>query len=282
MRTIGLLPHEGKPEALAAAAVLVESLTRAGLAARMDRGSAARIGRPDLAAADGPFARGLDLAIALGGDGAFLRAARLVYPEGTPLFGVNFGHLGFLAEVEAHEMEKAVERFLAGDYRLEERLMVSAATGVHSPIVGLNDVVVARGGCHSRLISLAIELGGVTVTEYPADGLIVATPTGSTAYSLSAGGPILHPELPALVLTPVCAHALHARPLVIGAENKITVRVTSAHDEVVLIADGRETLRLKPGETVRFCRAEANTRLVRFSGTGFYDVLKERFKQGKL
>lgn len=281
MRTIGLLPHEGKTEAIQAAAELVKILERAGLEVRFDADTARRLGRPDLACA-APLGHGLDLLVSLGGDGTLLKAARRVYPEQTPIFGINFGHLGFLAEVEAREMHKAMDRILAGDYRLEERLMVSALRQDQAgALVGLNDAVIAKSG-GSSMISLEIILNGVSVTEFRADGLIVATPTGSTAYSLSAGGPIIHPGLPALVVTPVCAHSLHARPLVVGSNDSIAARITASHDEVVLVADGQESLALKTGDIVHFRRAEANTRLIRFAGPGFYDVLRDRFKAGRI
>lgn len=283
MRTVGLLPHEGKAEALEATGKLAETLDRAGLAIRIPARVAERLGRTECGFPDDSLADGLDLAISLGGDGALLRAARRVYPRQTPLFGVNFGHLGFLAEVGADQLTRAVERILAGDYRLEERLMVSARCGRDgaAPIVGLNDAVIAKGG-RSRMISLEIVLNGVSLTEYRADGLIVATPTGSTAYSLSAGGPILHPGLSVLVVTPVCAHSLHARPLVIGANDGIAVKVLAPHDEVLLVADGQEAVNLEPGETIQFGKAEVPTRLVRFGEHGFYDVLCQRLKEGKI
>ncbi|MCL6614884.1 MAG: NAD(+)/NADH kinase [Firmicutes bacterium] len=283
MRTVGLLPHEGKPEAIAAAGDLIEVLLSAGFVPRLEKGLAERLGFPRFGVEPAEFTKGLDLAIALGGDGALLRAARRVYPEEIPLFGINFGHVGFLAEVEAREVPEAVARLRAGDYRLEDRFMVRAGCARPDcpPVVGLNDVVIAKGG-HARMISLEIALNGVVLTEYRADGLIVATPTGSTAYSLSAGGPILHPALAALVVTPVCAHALHARPLVIGADDVVTVRVLAPHDEVILVADGQEAIALAPGDQVHFGRAEAVTRLVRFAGPGFYELLRERFREGKL
>lgn len=280
MRTVGLLPHQGKPEAMEAAAGLLETLERAGLDVRLEESVAASLGRPALGVPPSAFAPGLDLAIALGGDGALLRAARLVYPHQIPLFGVNFGHLGFLSEVEAQQLPAALARTLSGDFRLEDRLMVKASSR-GGTVVGLNDAVITRG-CRGHLIKLAIEVNGIPLTDYRADGLIVATPTGSTAYSLSAGGPILHPGVAALVLTPVCAHALHARPLVVGAEDGIAARILAPTDEVVLVADGHESLVVAGGETVEFGRAEAVTRLVSFREPGFYDILRERFKEGRL
>jgi len=266
-----------------ATAALIGVLTRVGLAVRLDPASATRLGRPELAVPADSFTSGLDLAIALGGDGALLRAARHVYPAQTPLFGINFGHLGFLAEVDARRVEEAVGRVLAGDFRLEERFMVSARCDRMSehPVVGLNDAVIAKGS-RARMISLEIVLNGISVTEYRADGLIVSTPTGSTAYSLSAGGPILHPCLSVFVVTPVCAHSLHARPLVIGAHDSIAVKVLAPDSEILLVADGQETVSLVPGDTIHFTRAEAVTRLVRFRGPEFYEVLRQKLTEGKI
>ncbi|MGE5528526.1 MAG: NAD(+)/NADH kinase [Patescibacteria group bacterium] len=281
MSAIGLLPHRAKPEAMAATAALAGKLAGAGVAVRLDAGTAAAIGRPELGY-DGDFADGLDLAIALGGDGALLHAARCVYPRQIPVFGINFGHLGFLAEVEAARLDEAVSRILSGDYRCEDRLMVEALPDKPGAgaVVGLNDAVITRIG--QGLVTLEVVLNGVALVEYRADALIVATPTGSTAYSLSAGGPILHPGVPALVITPVCAHSLHARPLVVSADDSIAVRVVHARDEVSLVADSRDGGRLRPGDTVRFGRAAAVTRLVRLRGLGFYDILRQRFQEGKM
>ena len=282
MRTIGLLPHLGKTGAMEATADLTDFLIASGLEVRLDQAVALQLGRPELGVDAEAFNNGLDLAIALGGDGALMRAAQRIYPSQTPLFGINFGHLGYLAEVEAGQSKQAIETVLAGKYRLEDRLMISASCGRKGrPVVGLNDAVIAKSG-RSRLICLEVSVNGVYLITYRADGLIIATPTGSTAYSLSAGGPILHPSVPALVLTPVCAHSLHARPLVVDADANITAKVIAQHDDVILVADGQEAQQITPGETVYFRRAPAVTKLITFRETGFYDVLRQRFKEGQV
>ena len=185
----------------------------------MEEGTAAYLGREDLGHENKKLLETIDCGIVLGGDGALLYVARLIYPRQIPIFGVNFGHLGFLTEVDDQCLAESVSRLRAGRFFLEDRLMVGAEVvregQVAEAFVALNDIVITKGA-FARMLRLKLKINGQSAAAFPSDGLIISTPTGSTAYSLSAGGPVIDPSLAVLLLTPICAHSLFARPLVIG------------------------------------------------------------------
>lgn len=224
-----------------------------------------------------------DLVIVLGGDGTLLSTARRVYPRKVPILGVNFGGLGFLTDVSVEEMLPAVELVLAGEYRSETRILLRAtildpAGHQRDRRIAMNDFVIHEVG--HRLLTLLPEIGGSAWGEVKADGLIVATPTGSTAYSLSAGGPIVAPTLRALIATPVCPHVLSMRPILFPSDETITVRYEPAEARVQLVADGQEAIDLYPQESVRIARAGGTIEFLLTRKGTFYDVLKEKLKWG--
>jgi NAD+ kinase len=228
----------------------------------------------------------LDLLLTLGGDGTLLRGARLVASHGVPVLGINLGHLGFLTAAAREEMEGALERWLKGDYELDERMALSIQAadvdgngrGTH---VALNDAVLHKGGA-ARVIRLAMRASGEEVGTYSADGIILCTPTGSTAYSLSAGGPIVSPSVHCIIATPICPHTLGVRPLVLPADEVVTVEVLSPSEELILTIDGQEHERLVPGQRVEVRRAEHPVRLVRFPGHTFFSTLRRKLSWGDL
>ncbi|MHB8158672.1 MAG: NAD(+)/NADH kinase, partial [Desulfocucumaceae bacterium] len=179
----------------------------------------------------------IECLLVFGGDGTILNGARLVASSGVPLLGINLGHLGFLSEIDIPEILEGLESVLKEDYYIEERIMIEAAVfreGIEiERSSGLNDAVITKGA-FARLIFLETRVNGEHVTTYPTDGLIVATPTGSTAYSLSAGGPVVTPELDLMLITPICPHALWARPIVISADCRVEVELLSEKGEVML------------------------------------------------
>jgi NAD+ kinase len=227
----------------------------------------------------------VDLLLVLGGDGTLLTMADRVSQAGRdlPILGVNFGHLGFLTEITFPELYSLLESVIAGTATIERRLILRARVlrGQRSvaEYMALNDVVITRGAM-SRIIELAVTVGGDFVGRFNADGLIIASPTGSTAYNLSAGGPILHPAVDALVVTPIAPHTLSNRPVVIPAS--ATVLVTPiAHDpdqEMVLTLDGQIGLTLEPGDTVEAVRNETPVRLVKSPAHSYFDVLRQKLK----
>lgn len=243
-------------------------------------------------AAGSPSARALrdaDLAIALGGDGTMLRVAREVAPRGIPLLGVNIGTLGFLSATEAGDLKRCLDAVLAGRFAVEERSMLSAEVLrggrlLFGTELALNEVVI-RCGEQARAITLSTRSGERFVADYFGDGLIVATPTGSTAYSLAASGPIIDPSLDVTLVAPICPHTLTQRPLIVPAHLPLTIRLGRRRaDEVpaVLVSlDGRPGCELKIGDEVRVRRAETPLRLLLPPGRSFFEVLRRKLKWGQ-
>jgi NAD+ kinase len=226
-----------------------------------------------------------DVLVVLGGDGTILRASQLAERPGLPLLGVNFGSLGFLTEITLPELRPALEGVLAGRYLHEERRMlrVTMDRGKGEEVVGdaLNDAVVAKAAVVSRIIELDVTIDGVFVSSFRADGLIVSTTTGSTAYNLAAGGPILYPALPAAVLTPICPHMVANRPLVVSDEARIGVRLHTADVEVHVTLDGQWSVPLSPRDAVRVTRSPRTLRLVKAPEREYFEVLRSKLKWGE-
>lgn len=225
-----------------------------------------------------------DLLISLGGDGSLLSTARRIYPRKVPILGVNFGGLGFLTDLSIEQMLPGIERVLAGQYRSETRIMLKASvitkTGkIRAQRHAMNDIVIHEAG--HRVLTLLPELNSSKMGEVKADGLIVATPTGSTAYSLSSGGPIVAPTLRALIATPICPHVLSMRPIVFPSDSAMTVRfLPSAEAQIQIVADGQEDLDLWTGESVRIKRAEGTIEFLLTQDETFYDVVRTKLKWG--
>ena len=227
--------------------------------------------------------KSVDLLMTLGGDGALLGGARWAGPAGTPVLGVNLGRLGFLTAVTLEEMEDALARIVAGDFVLDTRMALevrSAHRGGGSDFYyALNDAVLHKGGL-VRMVPVRVWVDEEEVGLYRADGVIVATPTGSTAYSLSAGGPILDPRQDAIIVTPICPHTMAVRPLVLAPGSEITVEVTSLSEEIILTIDGQVGATLKPGDRVTARKSDHPVRLVRLPGQSFFSLLRRKLKWG--
>ena len=225
-----------------------------------------------------------DALVVLGGDGTLLAASHAV-GQPIPVLGVNFGSLGFLTEITLPELYPALEGVLAGSYRYEERRMLRAVVRREGrpDTAGdvLNDVVVTKAS-FSRIIELEVAVDGAFVSSFRADGLIVSSPTGSTAYNLAAGGPILHPALPAIVLTPICPHMLSNRPLVLGDGVSVEVRLRDARDgDVQITFDGQQGFPLAPRDTVTVTRSAHALRLVKSPERDYFEVLRTKLKWGE-
>jgi len=228
----------------------------------------------------------LDLLITLGGDGTLLRGARLVVTNGVPVLGINLGHLGFLTSASRDEVESALAHWLSGDFAIDARMVLAVHAegqdGVPGrPHLALNDAVLHKGGT-ARVIRLSMSAVHDVVGSYSADGIILSTPTGSTAYSLSAGGPIVSPTVECIIATPICPHTLGVRPLVLPADETVTVEVLSPTEELILTIDGQEHERLVPGQKVVARRADQPVRLVRFPGQSFFSTLRRKLRWGDL
>ena len=229
--------------------------------------------------------RQADSLIVLGGDGTLLNVSRLPGAGNVPILAVNLGSLGFLTEVALDELYPTLTKVLDGDFRLDERMMLRVtlrkenAEGMEAQSVALNDAVISKGP-FSRIISLESYIDGEHVATYSADGLIIATPSGSTAYSLSAGGPTVHPNLDAFILTPICPHTLTMRPHIASAESRVSVIVRSVHSNIMLTIDGQEAFDLCPGSLIEVERAPETIRLIRSCNRSYYEVLKTKLKWG--
>jgi len=230
-----------------------------------------------------------DLVLVLGGDGTLLRVARHIGHSDIIMLGVNLGSLGFLTDVKVDDAINTLERVIDGRYSLDERMVLYATVKdqdgtVKQSAFALNDVVISSGP-QSRIVNLRSSVDGAWITTFLSDGLIIATPTGSTAYSLSAGGPIVHPKLHAILITPICPHILTNRPIVIPDDERIMVVVQEKGivngAECLLCADGQIVVGLKPGDTVEVTKASHTIKLIQPEGTDFYQVLRTKLKWGE-
>jgi NAD+ kinase len=248
----------------------------------MNEAGATFSGRPELAAADHALVDDTDLLVVIGGDGTILSAARLAVGR-APILGVNLGGLGFMTEMPLAELPGSIADVAAGATVIDERVMLEAE--IDRPegrlrALALNDVVIAKTGV-ARMVHVTTAVNGEHLATYPADGVIVATPTGSTAYSLSAGGPIVHPHVDVIVVTPICPHTFTARPVVVSGSAYVTLEVTSKDEDVSLTVDGQESHPLRPGERVTIRRAQERTRLVRLRARSFYSILRTKLAWGE-
>lgn len=279
---IGIVPNRDKPQAMELAADLARWALATGEGAVLTPTDAKALLHPEWALPLEEWASAR-LVVVVGGDGTFLRAATMCAPLGVPLVGVNAGRLGFLTEIEVTDLYRDVAAILEGRFRIERRMMLEARVDrggiTRARFLALNDVVVSKGP-FARMIQIAAYADRVRLDTYRADGLIISTPTGSTAYALSAGGPVLAPELEVMVVTPICAHALSTRPLVLGAEQTLRVMVASPHLETLLTVDGHRGERIVAGDEVVVGRSEVTTLLVRREGHDFYQLLRRKLSVG--
>lgn len=227
--------------------------------------------------------RQADLIVVLGGDGSLLGVARLSITPAVPVVGINHGSFGFLTESDRGNLYATMERILEGDYHLERRSMLSAEVRRAGKRIvrsqALNDAVVTRG-LVSRMLTLEASVDGRYLTTYQGDGLIVATPTGSTAYSLSAGGPVVDPGMGAMLVTPISAHTLSSRPIVLSDRTLLSVRADVDCEDAILTMDGQETFPLAGGDSVEITRCRHHASIVSISGDGFYGALRNKINFG--
>ena len=228
----------------------------------------------------------VDAMLTLGGDGTLLRAARLEPERPVPILGINLGRLGFLTCCPAEMMETALRRFAAGDFVVEQRMTLDArvrdvAGAERARWRALNDVVLHKGG-FARVVTMHVQANGETVASYSADGVVLATPTGSTAYNLSAGGPVVFPTLETILLTPVSAHTLALRPLVLPPTSEITVRADDGPEELLVTVDGQVGATFAIGETLVVRRAAQPVPVVRFGESSFFATMREKLHWGGL
>ena len=291
MTAVGLLVNVEKLAADPALARLardaVSLLEERGAAVMINREAAVTLAVPGKGVPETELAGRVQVLVVLGGDGTILRAARTAAPHGIPILGVNLGGFGFLAEVSNEKVGDALVRLLEGDYHTDERMMLRAQIlrngRAAQELLALNDFVVTKSG-YARILRVRTEVNGEHLATHLADGLIVATPTGSTAYSLSAGGPIVHPDVDVIVLTPICAHTLNARAVVVSGADVIQIRVQpvgAPPPPAVLTVDGQEGFPLEPDDEVRVERSPHRARLIRLGRDGFYSRLRAKLSWGE-
>ncbi len=284
MRRVGIVAKPDAPRAPEVVTRLVDWLTARRIDVTLEKETAGIVPAVHAAAAHKTELPGLsDLLIVLGGDGTLLSMARAVGDLGVPIMGVNLGGLGFMTATTLDEMLPSLEAALAERMVVEERLMLAARVVRNNDTVcehmALNDIVITKSAM-SRIISLAVSVEGEYATAYRADGLIISTPTGSTAYSLSAGGPIVFPGVEAIVITPICSHTLTNRPIVLPAAHRIEVTVQS-DQEIMLTLDGQVGVGLRERDVVEVVKARSRMRLVRFPQKDFFSVLRTKLKWGE-
>jgi len=279
IKVVGLVPHHDRPLAHETAHRAADWLVAHGVEVRVPRDDATACGLEAFSVPVDEFTSGLDVVISLGGDGTMLRTVDLVYEAGAAVLGVNLGQMAYLAEVEPADFDTALERLRAGDFVIDERMVVEVAVDSSGPAAGrwwaLNEAVIekTRSG---RLARLEVAINGTFFTTYAADGVIIATPTGSTAYSFSARGPIVSPRHRCLLLTPVSPHMLFDRSLVLDADEELRFTV-AVERNVLLTLDGRELGELAVGDTVTCTAGPKPARLVTFGPRDFHQILKAKF-----
>ncbi|GAB3589084.1 NAD kinase [Calidifontibacter terrae] len=283
-RRVLLIGHPGRPRAAEVAATLVDELNEHGLqvvGAADELGAFGLLGRANVSAEPDADGTGCELAVVLGGDGTILRAAELVRESGTPLLGVNLGHVGFLAEAEPDNIHHIARRIVDASWSVEERETLEVDVHVDGEIVwqswALNEASVEKIA-RERMIELVVEIDGRPLSTWSGDGVVMATPTGSTAYAFSAGGPVIWPGVEALLLCPISAHALFARPLVLGHEVRIAVElIAESAGRAVVWCDGRRNFDLPRGARIGVRRSPVPVRLARIADAPFTDRLVAKF-----
>jgi NAD+ kinase len=281
-RSVLLVTHTGRPEARAAAHEAVALLTEAGIAVRVlaeEAEDRLRVGAQPVEAAPGA-AEGCELVVVLGGDGTILRGAEIARPTGTPVLGVNLGHVGFLAEAERDGLAYTVDHVVRRSYEVEERLTVDVSLHQDGEVVAtgwaVNEVSLEKAA-RERMLELVVGVDGHPLSRWGCDGVVVATPTGSTAYAFSAGGPVVWPEVEAMLVVPISAHALFSRPLVVSPDSVVAIDVVARKPGGVMWCDGRRTVDLPPGVRAELRRGALPVRLARLHRPPFTDRLVAKF-----
>ena len=280
-KIVGVAANVDKPDSRSRLLELLDLFRANGVNALLEQQAATLASRPNDSLALDEIGKRVDMVFVLGGDGTILRVARGLAGADTPVLGVNLGGLGFLTSVSCEDLAKATAEILRGEYEISERFTIRTALIREGKQLethrALNDAVISRGA-FSRIVRLRVSIDGELLTEYVCDGMIFATPTGSTAYSLSAGGPILLPTARACILTPICPHALSNRSVIAGEQSVVRCQVADAAGELLLTIDGQVQLRMQVGDEVEVRRSPEPVRLVTPKGHAYFDVLRQKLK----
>ncbi|HOM01362.1 MAG TPA: NAD(+)/NADH kinase [Acetivibrio sp.] len=278
MLKIGIIPNEDKDEDLKYTRILIDSIRKYGGTAFICDDIASKVGDEKLNITEDNIVDMSDIMVCLGGDGTFLRAARTIVAKRKPLLGVNLGKLGFLADVDKNDIENAVKHLVEGKFTIDERMMLDTVIVRDGKVVAedivLNDVVISRGAI-SRILHLKTYINDAFMDLYPGDGLIISTPTGSTAYSLSAGGPLVEPDVDLIICTPICPHLLYSRSFITTADREIKVVVAEnrSHEAMVTV-DGQNGYEVRGGDLIITKKSRIRMPMVRLDEKNFFDVLR--------
>ena len=276
-RRIGLIWNPTKTSGFEVARELREILAERGLSVTTGITLAHALGAPELA--EGSFEE-CDLLMVLGGDGTLLSALDYALPKNIPMLGINLGRMGFMTEVDPANLRRDVSEVLDGNYTIDSRMTLTVAGQNENNYFALNDIVLTRSTPSVRILSLEIEVNGIVVDRISGDGLIVATATGSTAYSLSAGGPIIRPGLDCLVITPICPHTLNTRPVVVSSNDVIKIRVMDDRGGAQAVMDGRKVINVPCGEPgVTILRSELRARFIRLHDRNYFSLLRDKLSE---
>ncbi|MDY6793809.1 MAG: NAD(+)/NADH kinase [Actinomycetota bacterium] len=279
IEVIGVMPHAYKEEALRVAGDLMDWLAEKGKEARILVEDAEAMGSMDLAMEKEDFMKDLDLVVSLGGDGNMLRAAAMAYEARSLVVGINLGKKGFLTAMELDRMNSGLEHIFEGRYLLQERMVLKCSLGEEGGggiYYAVNEVVVGKWELQ-RMIRLEVDINGRYFHFYSGDGVIFSTPTGSTAYSLSAGGPIVDPALDCIIITPICSHSLMDRSVMVSPESRIEVLIEREKVLPSLSFDGREEIEVPQGGRITITKAERRLRMVKLEDYSFYNLLRDKF-----
>ena len=276
-RKIGLIWNPTKTSGFEVARELRDILAERGLSVTTGITLAHALGAPELA--EGSFEE-CDLLMVLGGDGTLLSALDYALPKNIPMLGINLGRMGFMTEVDPANLRRDVSEVLDGNYTIDSRMTLTVAGQNENNYFALNDIVLTRSTPSVRILSLEIEVNGIVVDRISGDGLIVATATGSTAYSLSAGGPIIRPGLDCLVITPICPHTLNTRPVVVSSNDVIKIRVMDDRGGAQAVMDGRKVINVPCGEPgVTILRSELRARFIRLHDRNYFSLLRDKLSE---
>ena len=281
IKTLGLVLNFYKTEVVELGQMIAEQLSARDIQIIAPGEDADALGLPRLTNAQ--FAQAADAVLVVGGDGTLLRAARTVYGYHKPLLGVNKGYLGILTEVEMNELEDYLGAFLSGDFQVERRMMLTAEVYRNGQklreLTGLNDLVITKGAL-ARIISVEIEMDGAMVDQFLGDGVIFSTSTGSTGYSLSAGGPIVYPNFDVCILAPICPHSLSARSMIFPPESVLRVHLGLENFQAMLTVDGQYGMELENKDEILIRKADDYTYLVKMKDRNFFQVMRDKLKAG--
>lgn len=287
MKRIGIIAKKNKPEAISIARSMVEWLQPRKIEVYVEEEMGKLLSTDGLSIHSverNDIPDHVDMIIVLGGDGTLLSVARLVEVHGIPILGVNLGGLGFLTEITLEELYRVLERVIQGDFITNERVVLNAAVIRRGERMAeftiLNDAVINKGAL-ARIIELEATIDGEYLSTFRSDGLIISTPTGSTAYNLSAGGPIVYPSLHTVIITPICSHTLTNRPILIPDEAQVRVLLKSKHQEVILTLDGQQGFPLEFEDVVEVKKAEGRILLIKSPYRHYFEVLREKLKWGE-